>query len=121
MAKAVEDFGDRNLKAIGNQSDTVGRGNSVARPDVDSNMVMVTAGSEEQGPGVRALRDRQTQELTVESFRHLEIGDVKVDMPNVGFGWWFHRCGFVCRLCEQIVQIQRFGHHCNLTVTPGPL
>ena len=84
-------------------------------------MVMITAGSEEQRSGVRPLNNSQTQKLTVESFRHREVGDLKVDMTDLGPGWWFHRRGFVCRLCEQVVEIQRFAHHCNLTVTPGPL
>ena len=57
MIQAIKDFGNRDLKTIRNQSHAVGRSNCFARPDVGTNMVVITASGEEQRPRVCALRD----------------------------------------------------------------
>ena len=121
MAEAVEDLGDWNLKAIGNQTNTLGRRSSLARPDIDPDVVMVTPGGEEQGARVGALRDRETQKLAIKPLRRRKVGNVQVDMPDVGLRQWFGDRGFVRDRGEQRIEIQSPGHHRNLAVAPGPL
>ena len=84
-------------------------------------MMVVIAGGEKQRPDVRALRHRQSQELTVEALRRCKIGYVEVDMPKVGLGWRFRRRWLVCDGGQEIIEIQRLGHHGNLPILPAPL
>src|SRR5260370_13783223 len=83
MAQEVKDFRARNLDGVRNQSHIVGRMNALARPDVDTNMMMVTASGEEQRTRVRALGYTQAEEFTIKSLRGIQVLDMKVDVAEV--------------------------------------
>src|SRR6516162_2880462 len=83
MAQAIEDFGNRNLQPIRNQSHTIGGRSRLACPDVGSDMMMVTAGSKEQRTRVCALCHGKTQEFTEKSLCSAQVVDVKMDVSEV--------------------------------------
>src|SRR6266404_4015036 len=120
MAQAVQNFRDRNLHAVRNQSHTVGLRNALARPDVDTNMVMVTASGEEQRPRVRTLGYTQADEFAVKSFRGDQVLDMKVDVPELDLRRRVSRRRFGGDGREEVVEIKWGGHHRNLPIVPTP-
>src|SRR4029077_12605579 len=112
---------DRNFQAVRDQADAVGRRSRLSRPNVDANMMMVTASREEQCPGVRALRHSQTEEFAVESLGNGQVFDVKVDVPQVGVRELGCRRRLGGNRGKEVLEIEWSGHHRNLPILPAPL
>src|SRR4030095_13740894 len=83
------------------------------------NVVMVATGSEKPRPGVRTLRHRQAKKFMIEPLGDGKVTHVQVNMAEVRLLLrWRHRLALSSG--KQVLKVQRFGRHRDLTIAPDP-
>src|SRR5690606_11246365 len=95
----------------------VARAGATAVPDIGGDVVVIAAARKERAAGI-ARRQVEAERVTIEGFGRPRVADLQVNMADtdaVG-----HSGESAVTGGNEAVQIEPFGRHGNLAVTPGP-